>query len=151
MAHPAAAQQIAWETFAFDQRGAGASEPSILVQGRLDLRPGLSGDSAEARQRPAVVAATIRTVAPAAMTADFGDQVKRVFARLDEEPLRIDTPQGQVRVGKSEIQLLVTLQSGDLSFVETLPVLFDSLEKRVRLQPKPMRDVPVRNSRGRRT
>jgi pimeloyl-ACP methyl ester carboxylesterase len=58
-----------------------------------------------------------------------------VLDRLEKEPLTIDTPQGPVLVGKSEIQLLVTLQSGDLGFVETLPVLFDSLEKRVRLQP----------------
>jgi len=222
--HAARLSQYA-DVIAFDQRGAGSSEPSLTVPGRLDLPASLSVDSPEARRRLVGVAAAIRTtvtergidlnayntlesaedvellrralgvdrivlwahsygthlalavlkrhgdhvarailggvnglddrwrepaesdawmsrvaasmraVAPAGMTADFGDQVRRVFARLDREPLTIDTPQGPVLVGRSEVQLLVTLQSGDLGFVETLPVLFDSLEKRVRLQP----------------
>jgi pimeloyl-ACP methyl ester carboxylesterase len=81
------------------------------------------------------VAAAMRASASGRATSDFSDRVKRVFAQLEKEPLRIDTPQGSVLVGKSEIQLLVTLQSGDLGFVESLPVLFDSLDARVRLQP----------------
>ena len=104
------------------------------------MRGGVKGlddrwrEPAESDAWLARVAASMRMAAPAG-TADFGDQVRRVLARLDKEPLRIDTPQGPVLVARSEIQLLVTLQSGDLAFVETLPVLFDSLERRVRLQP----------------
>ena len=36
-------------------------------------------------------------------------------------------------MGKSEIQVLVTVRSGDLAFVQDLPVLFDNLEKRRQL------------------
>ena len=37
-------------------------------------------------------------------------------------------------IGTSEIQLLITIQSGDLGFIQNLPVLFDSLEKRTQLE-----------------
>jgi pimeloyl-ACP methyl ester carboxylesterase len=212
------------DVIAFDQRGAGSSEPSLAVPGRLELPSGLSIDSAEAHRRLTSVASTVRTTisgrgidlnaynplesaedvellrralgadrivlwahsygthlalavlkrhgdrvarailggvnglddrwrepaegdawlarVAAAMRAsapsgapDLADHVRRVLAQLEKEPLRIATPEGEVFVGKSEIQLQVTAQSGDLGFVEGLPVFFDSLDKRVRLQP----------------
>ena len=75
------------------------------------------------------VSTTMKASAPAGVTVDFLNQVKRVLAKLDAEPLRVNTNDGEVLVGKSEIQLLVTLRSGDIGFVENLPVMFDDLEK----------------------
>jgi len=80
------------------------------------------------------VGAAIQTSAPAGRRGDFVEQVRRVFARLDEEPIRVAIADGDVLIGKKEIQLLLTIQSGDLGFIQNLPVLFDSLEKRTRLE-----------------
>ena len=61
---------------------------------------------------------------------DFVAQVKRVFAQLEKDPILVRQPQGDILIGKSEIQELVVLRSGDLSFIRTLPTLFGNLEKR---------------------
>ena len=58
--HAARLSQYA-DVIAFDQRGAGSSEPSLTVPGRLDLPASLSVDSPEARRRMVDVAAAIRT------------------------------------------------------------------------------------------
>jgi pimeloyl-ACP methyl ester carboxylesterase len=79
------------------------------------------------------VATAMQAAAPTGVRVDFVEQVKRVFAQLDKDPIRVPTPTGEVLVGKSEIQVLVTVRSGDLAFVQDLPVLFDSLEKRRQL------------------
>jgi len=80
------------------------------------------------------VAAAIQTAAPPGRPVDFVDQVRRVFAQLDKEPIRVAMGDGDVLIGKSEIQLLLTIQGGDLGFIQNLPVLFDSLEKRTQLE-----------------
>lgn len=72
---------------------------------------------------------------PGGVRVSFVEQVKRVFAQLDKDPIRVSTTDGNVLIGKSEIQVLVTIQSGDLAFVQNLGVLFDSLERRTRLEP----------------
>jgi pimeloyl-ACP methyl ester carboxylesterase len=198
---------------AFDQRGTGLAQPSLLVDGRLDLPPSDSVNSPAARSRMTAVAALIRSTMadrgidlsayntresandvdalrqalstsrivlaahsygthlalavvkyhgsgvqrlvlggvnglgdrwrePMAMddwltrVASFGPdvaaQITRVLTQFEQQPLTVDTPAGRVLIGKSEIQLLVTLRSGDLEFVQSLPTLFDSLEKRTR-------------------
>jgi pimeloyl-ACP methyl ester carboxylesterase len=53
---------------------------------------------------------------------------------LDKDPIRVATADDVVFIGKTEIQLLLAIQSGDLAFVQNLPMLFDSLEKRTRLE-----------------
>ena len=211
------------DIIAFDQRGTGASEPSLAVPGRLELPSSVSIDSPEARQRLAAVGNLIRTTmqsqgvdlsayntiesaddvellrqalgvenvvlwahsygthlaltvikrhgqrvarallggvnglddrwrdpadsdawlarvgaavrasVTAGPAADLIDQVKRVFAQLDKDPIHVTTADGDVLIGKSEIQALITIQSGDLGFVQNLPMLIDSLEKRTRL------------------
>jgi pimeloyl-ACP methyl ester carboxylesterase len=80
------------------------------------------------------VATAIQTAAPPGRGVDFIDQVKRVFARLDEQPIRVPIADGEVLIGRSEIQLLLTIRSGDLDFIQSLPRLFDSLEKRTQLE-----------------
>lgn len=80
------------------------------------------------------VGAAVEAAAPAGRRIEFVSQVRRVFAQLDKEPIRVPTANGEVFIGKSEIQLLLTIQSGDLAFIQNLPVLFDSLEKRIRLE-----------------
>jgi pimeloyl-ACP methyl ester carboxylesterase len=90
-------------------------------------------DPADSDAWLARVAAAINASAPAGPSVDFIDRVKRVFAQLDKEPLRVTTADGDVLIGKSEIQVLIAIQSGDLGFVQNLPMLFDSLEKRTRL------------------
>jgi pimeloyl-ACP methyl ester carboxylesterase len=211
------------DIIAFDQRGTGASEPTLAVPGRFDLPSAVSIESREAHQRIATLGGIIRTTvlsrgidlsayntiesaddvellwralgvervvlwghsygthmalaiikrhgehvvrallggvnglddrwrdpadsdawlarvgaaaqadAPAGAPVNLVEQVKRVFAQLDKDPIHVPTADGDVLVGKSEIQVLVTIRSGDLAFVENLPVLFDSLEKRTRL------------------
>ena len=212
------------DVIAFDQRGTGASEPSLAVPGRFDLPSSVSADSPAARERIAALGSVIRSTiesrgielsayntvesaddveflrqalgvqkvvlwghsygthlalavikrhgarvarallggvnglddrwrdpsdsdawltrvgaaidaaAPAGRKGRFVEQVTRVLARLEMDPIRVATPEGDVLVGKTEIQLLLTLQSGDLSFVQNLPVLFDSLETRTSLE-----------------
>ena len=80
------------------------------------------------------VGAAMRAAAPAGRRVDFVEQVRRVFAQLDKDPIRVATADGDVFIGKPEIQLLLTIQSGDLAFVQNLPLLFDSLERRTRLE-----------------
>jgi pimeloyl-ACP methyl ester carboxylesterase len=60
--------------------------------------------------------------------------VRRVFAQLERDPIRVPTPAGEVFVGKTEVQVLIAIQGGDLGFVQNLPLLFESLEKRIRLE-----------------
>jgi pimeloyl-ACP methyl ester carboxylesterase len=66
----------------------------------------------------------------ATLVPDFFNQVRRVLAQLEREPLVAQLNNDRVLIGKAEIQLLVTLQSGDIGFVQSLPVLFNNLEKR---------------------
>ena len=79
------------------------------------------------------VGAAMQRTAPAGSRIDFVEQVRRVFARLEKDPIRVPTTDGEVFIGKTEIQVLLAVQSGDLGFVQNLPMLFDSLEKRIRL------------------
>jgi pimeloyl-ACP methyl ester carboxylesterase len=79
------------------------------------------------------VGSAIQAAAPAGRRVDFVDQVRRVFAQLDKEPIRVALAEGDVLIGTSEIQLLLTIQSGELGFIQNLPVLFDNLEKRTGL------------------
>lgn len=223
---PTAARVRAFaDVIAFDQRGTGASEPSLAVPGRFDLASSVSVDSPAATERIAALASLIRSTvesrgidlsayntlesaddvellrralgvervvlwghsygthlalavikrhgehvarallggvnglddrwrdpsdsdawldrvgaamqaaAPAGRRVEFVSQVQRVFAQLDKDPIRVPTANGEVFIGKTEIQLLLTIQSGDLAFVQNLPVLFDSLERRTRLEP----------------
>lgn len=76
------------------------------------------------------VSAAIRAESPA--TVDFVGQVRRVLAQLQRKPLLVPTAAGSVLVGKSEVQLLVILRSGDLEFIRNLPALFDDLERGTR-------------------
>lgn len=71
--------------------------------------------------------------APGAPALDFVAQVRRVLASLDREPIVVQRPDGNVLIGKAEVQLLVTLRSGDLEFVQNLPSLFAALERRDRV------------------
>jgi pimeloyl-ACP methyl ester carboxylesterase len=223
---PNAARVIAFaDIVAFDQRGTGASEPSLSVPGRFDFSPTVSVDSPEARVRLAALGGVIRkamesraidlsayntvesaddvellrralgvekvvlwghsygthlalavikrhgdhvvrallggvnglddrwrdpfdtdtwlarvgdameAAAPAGRRINFVEQVKRVLAQLQEKPIRVAMADGDVLIGKQEIQVLLAIQSGDLAFVQNLPVLFESLEKRIRLEP----------------
>jgi pimeloyl-ACP methyl ester carboxylesterase len=75
------------------------------------------------------VAQTLRND-PSAPNMDFTAQVKRVFDQLEREPILVRDPGGDILVGKSEVQELVILRSGDLPFIRNLPVLFANLEKR---------------------
>jgi pimeloyl-ACP methyl ester carboxylesterase len=205
------------DVIAFDQRGTGASEPSLTVPGQFDLPAGTSIESDETRARLVEIAGKIRDtiqargidlgayntqesaddvealrqalgadkivlaahsygthlalatlkrhgrhVSRAILTgtnglddrwrepassdrwlervaealrkespaSDFVAQVKRVFAQLEKDPIVLRQPSGDIRIGKSEIQELVVLRSGDLAFIRTLPVLFANLEKR---------------------
>jgi pimeloyl-ACP methyl ester carboxylesterase len=65
---------------------------------------------------------------------DFIGQVKRTFASLERDPIIVQQNGSQMLIGKAEIQLLVTLLSGDIQFIRSLPVLFDNLEKRTNLE-----------------
>jgi pimeloyl-ACP methyl ester carboxylesterase len=211
------------DVIAFDQRGTGAAEPSLVIDGRLDLLSSESVDSPATRTRVAAVASLLRSATerrgidlsayntresahdvdalrralgvprvvlvahsygthlalavakyhgagvqrvvlggvnglgdrwrePLAMDGwltrvakamssdtdaarfalDFTAQVSRVLTQLERQPLTVETATGPVLIGRNEIQLLVTLRSGDLDFVQGLPGLFDSLEKRTR-------------------
>jgi pimeloyl-ACP methyl ester carboxylesterase len=91
-------------------------------------------DPADSDAWLARVGAAVDATAPAGRKGAFIEQVRRVFAQLEKEPIRAATANGEVFIGKTEIQLLVTIQSGDLGFVHNLPMLFDSLEKRTRLE-----------------
>jgi pimeloyl-ACP methyl ester carboxylesterase len=79
------------------------------------------------------VSAAMQAAAPPGRRVDFLEHVRRVFVQLEKDPVRVPMSDGDVLIGKSEIQLLLTIQSGDLGFIQNLPVLFDSLEKRARL------------------
>jgi pimeloyl-ACP methyl ester carboxylesterase len=46
------------------------------------------------------VGAAMKAASPAGPAVDFIDQVKRVFAQLDKEPIRVTTADGEVLVGK---------------------------------------------------
>ena len=80
------------------------------------------------------VGTAIQASTPAGRRVDFVDQVRRVFAQLDKDPIHVTVADGDVLIGTSEIQLLLIIQSGDLGFIQNLPVLFDSLEKRTQLE-----------------
>lgn len=205
------------DVIAFDQRGTGASEPSLAVPGQFDLPAGKSIESDEARARLVEIAGKIRDtirahgidlgayntqesaddveslrralgadkvvlvahsygthlalatlkrhgrhVSRAILTGvndlddrwrepassdrwlervsdamkkdssapDLMAQVRRVFAQLEKDPILVHQPSGDILIGKSEIQELVVLRSGDLAFIRTLPDLFANLEKR---------------------
>jgi pimeloyl-ACP methyl ester carboxylesterase len=68
------------------------------------------------------------------LTQDFVGQVKRTLERLDRDPILVQQNGAAVLIGKAEVQLLVTLLSGDIRFVRNLPVLFDNLENRTNLE-----------------
>ena len=72
------------------------------------------------------VAATARSSDP---SSDLVAQVKRVFDRLERQPILVQRPEGNVLVGKSELQELIVLRSGDLAFIRSLPALLGRLEK----------------------
>jgi len=91
-------------------------------------------DPADSDAWLARVGAAIDAAAPAGRNGTFVEQVRRVFAQLEKDPIRVATVNGDVFIGKTEIQVLVTIQGGDLGFVQNLPLLFDSLEKRIRLE-----------------
>lgn len=81
-----------------------------------------------------VAAAIRRDATTGTLTPDFVSQVKRVLGQLERDPIVVQRATGNVLIGRSEIQLLVTLRSGDLEFVQGLPALFSSLEKKARLE-----------------
>ena len=80
------------------------------------------------------VGEAMQAAAPAGRSVDFVERIKQVFAQLDETPIPVTTADGVVLLGKKEIQILLTLQSGDLGFIQNLPLLFDSLERRTQLE-----------------
>ena len=92
-------------------------------------------DPADSDAWLARVGAAVDAAGPTGRNGSFVERVRRVFAQLDKDPIRVPTANGQVFIGKTEIQVLLALQSGDLGFVQNLPLLFDSLEKRTRLEP----------------
>jgi hypothetical protein len=59
---------------------------------------------------------------------DFVALATDVFSRLDREPVRItvSTPAGgvPVAIGKADVQLLISLLSGETQFLRSLPALF---------------------------
>src|SRR5690606_21223937 len=64
---------------------------------------------------------------------DFTARVRRVLDSFEANPAIVPLDGQQVLLGKSEIQLVVTLRSGDIEFVRSLPVLFTGLEQRTNL------------------
>lgn len=77
-----------------------------------------------------VAEALRRDPSATAAAGDFVAQVKRVFAQLEREPIIVQRPEGNILVGKSEVQELIVLRSGDLPFIRALPTLIGNLEKR---------------------
>jgi len=92
-------------------------------------------DPADSDAWLARVGAAVDAASPAGGNRTFVERVRRVFTQLDEDPIRVPTVNGEVFIGKTEIQLLLTLQSGELGFVHNLPLLLDSVERRTRLEP----------------
>jgi pimeloyl-ACP methyl ester carboxylesterase len=60
----------------------------------------------------------------------FRERVRRVFAQLDADPIRVDVGGKTVRLGKAEIQLLIAVRSGEIDFIRNLPGLITRLEQR---------------------
>jgi pimeloyl-ACP methyl ester carboxylesterase len=112
------------------------SHPARVARAVLGGVNGLADrwrDPADSDAWLARVSTAMQASAPTGVRVDFVEQAIRVLAQLDKEPIRIPSPNGDVLIGKSEIQILVTLRSGELAFVQDLPVLFDNLEKRTQL------------------
>lgn len=59
---------------------------------------------------------------------DFIELVSRVFAKLDKEPVEIETKGGKIKLGKFDLQQLTVALLGDRSGKEVLPALFYDLD-----------------------
>jgi pimeloyl-ACP methyl ester carboxylesterase len=80
------------------------------------------------------VGAAIDTASPSKSEVRFIERVARLFEQLDRAPITVATPNGNALIGKAEIQLLLTLQSGDLNSIQRLPIVIDALERRTQLE-----------------
>jgi pimeloyl-ACP methyl ester carboxylesterase len=79
----------------------------------------------------------LRTVMP-----DFLGATRRVLAKLAAAPVRVRVDSAEVLVGKEEVQLLIALASGELSFITALPLMIGELDAgRYDLVARQVRDV----------
>jgi len=60
---------------------------------------------------------------------DFLELVKRVFAKLEKEPVEVETKNGKIKLGKFDVQQLTSVLLGDRSGKEVLPALFYDFDK----------------------
>ncbi|MBC7796074.1 MAG: alpha/beta fold hydrolase [Pyrinomonadaceae bacterium] len=60
---------------------------------------------------------------------DFIELVKRVFAKLEKEPVEVEIKNGKIKLGKFDIQQLTIALLGDRSGKEILPALFYDFDK----------------------
>ena len=60
---------------------------------------------------------------------DFIELVKRVFAKLEKEPVEVETKNGKIKLGKFDAQQLTIALLGDRTGKEVLPALFYDFEK----------------------
>jgi len=60
---------------------------------------------------------------------DFIELVKRVFAKLEKEPVEVETKNGKIKLGKFDVQQLTIVLLGDRSGKEVLPALFYDFDK----------------------
>ena len=51
------------------------------------------------------VSAAMQAATPGGRRVDFVEQIRRVFAQLDKPPIRAPTANGEVFIGKTEIQV----------------------------------------------
>ena len=79
----------------------------------------------------------LRTVMP-----DFLGTTRRVLAKLATGPVRVRVDSAEVLVGKEEVQMLIALASGELSFITALPLMIGELDAgRYDLVARQVRDV----------
>ncbi|MDQ2974605.1 MAG: alpha/beta hydrolase, partial [Acidobacteriota bacterium] len=60
---------------------------------------------------------------------DFIELVKRVFAKLEREPVEVETKNGKIKLGKFDVQQLAVALLGDRAGKEVLPVLFYDFDR----------------------
>lgn len=60
---------------------------------------------------------------------DFIELVKRVFAKLEKEPVEVETKSGKIKLGKFDIQQLTIALLGDRAGKEVLPALFYDFDR----------------------
>ena len=80
---------------------------------------------------------------------DFLGTLKRVFAKLEANPVTVRVDSADVRVGKEEVQLLIALAGGEHSFVRALPALVAAMNAgQYEIIAKQVRDVIKRRAIG---